>query len=127
MKRNGVIGIRLSAIVAIVTVLAACGGGPVRSTPVMGSTPVIESLTASPGWLTVGGSARIRWSVSNATGVSLAPLGAQTGTSARVTPSADTTSVLTATNAYGSATAQVTIPVYPLPNVWFAPYPLVAP
>lgn len=127
MKRNGVIGIRLSAIVAIVTVLAACGGGPVRSTPVMGSTPVIESLTASPGWLTVGGSARIRWSVSNATGVSLAPLGAQTGTSARVTPSADTTYVLTATNAYGSATAQVTIPVYPLPNVWFAPYPLVAP
>ena len=65
--------------------------------------------------------------VSNATNVSLAPLGAQTGTSARVTPSADTTYVLTATNAYGSATKQVTIPVYPPPNVWFAPFPLVAP
>ena len=121
MQRNGVIGIRWSAIVAIGTVLAACGGGS------GGRAPVIESLTASPGWLTVGGSAMISWSVINATSVSLAPLGEQTGTSASVAPSADTTYVLTATNTYGSTTAQITIPVYPPPNVWFAPYPLVAP
>jgi hypothetical protein len=124
VQSNAAVGIRQWAIIAIGAVLTACGGG---SGAAGGPAPVIESLSASPVWLTAGGSATISWSVSNATSVSLAPLGAQTGTSAHVTPTADTTYVLTATNANGSATAQVTIPVYPPPTVWFAPFPLVAP
>jgi hypothetical protein len=42
--------------------------------------PVIERFSVSPVWLAVGGSAMSSWTVSNATSVSLAPLGTQGGT-----------------------------------------------
>lgn len=89
--------------------------------------PVIKSFSVSPAWLTAGGSATISWTVSNATSVSLAPLGTQSGAQVSVTPSADTTYILTASNQYGSAQSQLTLRVYPPPTVWFGPFPLIAP
>ncbi|HEX8781944.1 MAG TPA: hypothetical protein VF764_01130, partial [Steroidobacteraceae bacterium] len=53
--------------------------------------------------------------------MSVSNVGAVSGTSAQVTPSADATYVLTATNQYGSTQAQVTLPVFLPPTVWFAP------
>ncbi len=119
--------VRILALIVTAGLTGSCGGGGGGSSAPSGSAPVIANLSASPAWVTAGGSATISWSVSNTTSVSLAPLGTQGGTSVKVTPSADTTYMLTASNAYGSATAQVTIPVYPPPNVWFAPFPLVGP
>ena len=97
--------------------VAACGGGS-SSAPV---APVIQSFSASPSWLTSGGSATLKWSVTGATSLSLSNVGAVSGTSAQVTPVADTTYVLTATNQFGSTQAQVTLPVFPPPTTWFAP------
>jgi len=74
--------------------------------------PVIASFTATPRTLTVGQSSTLAWTVSGATSLSLSGIGNVTGTTSRVvTPTANTTYTLTATNAAGSRTAQVAVTV----------------
>ncbi|MEO6996416.1 MAG: GDSL-type esterase/lipase family protein [Lacunisphaera sp.] len=81
-----------------------------------GSTtaPVIASFNATPATLTMGSSAALSWSVSGATSLSITPgVGAGTGTSTSVSPTTTTTYVLTATNAAGSVTKDLTVSVAP--------------
>jgi len=59
--------------------------------------------------------------VTGATSLSLSNAGPVSGTSTGVTPAADTTYVLTATNQFGSTQAQVALAVFPPPDTWFAP------
>jgi hypothetical protein len=74
--------------------------------------PDIQAFRASPSSIASGSAAILSWTVSGATSVSIAPgVGAVTGTSVAVTPSATTTYVLSATNAGGSSTASVTLTV----------------
>jgi len=102
--------------------LAGCGGGGSPSPPPpSGQAPMIHSFAANPSWLTAGGSATLKWSVTGADSVSLSPAATIAGSSAQVTPAADTTYVLTASNAFGSTQAQVSLPVFPPPTAWFAP------
>ena len=65
--------------------------------------------------------ATLKWSVTGATSLSIDALGPVTGTSTQITPNADASYVLTATNQYGSTQAQTTVAVFPPPAVWFAP------
>jgi hypothetical protein len=53
--------------------------------------------------------------------VKIEPIGPVSGTSTQVTPAADTTYVLTASNQFGSTQAQVVLPVFQPPTIWFAP------
>jgi len=96
--------------------LVSCGGGSSSA-----QAPVIQSFTASPSWVTAGGNATLRWSVTGASSLTLSSVGAVSGTSTPVTPGADTTYVLTATNQFGSTQAQVALSVFPPPDTWFAP------
>lgn len=109
--------------IAWVAMVASCGGG--SSTLACNCTPdqapVIQSFSASPSWITSGATATLKWSVTGATSLSLSNAGPVSGTSTQVTPAADTTYVLTATNQFGSTQAQVALPVYLPPTVWFAP------
>jgi hypothetical protein len=76
------------------------------------AVPVISSFTASPATITQGQSSTLSWSVSGATSLSINQgIGTVTGSSRVVTPSQTTTYTLTATNAGGSATRQVTVTV----------------
>jgi uncharacterized protein YkwD len=81
------------------------------------AVPVINSFTASPTSITAGGSSTLSWNVTGATSVSIAP-GAPSvpaSGSATSTPAATTTYTLTATNAAGSVTRQVTVTVAAAP------------
>ncbi|HEU4951478.1 MAG TPA: glycoside hydrolase family 44 protein, partial [Holophagaceae bacterium] len=74
--------------------------------------PLIASFTASPSTISAGGSSTLAWSVTGATSLSLNPnIGAVSGSSYAVSPTATTQYTLTATNAAGSATAAVTVTV----------------
>ncbi len=76
--------------------------------------PVINSFSANPTIVTQGSSTLLSWSVTGATSLSISPgIGAVTGTSRSVTPTATTTYILTATNAGGSSTSSVTVAVRP--------------
>jgi hypothetical protein len=111
------------AVAGVACVLASCGGGGSGSTmPLPGEPPVIQSFAVSPSWVTTGQSATLKWSVSGATSLSVDPVGSVGGTSTQVTPAADTTYVLTATNQFGSTSAQTTVTVFLPPSVWFTPY-----
>jgi hypothetical protein len=119
---------RLLRVVAGLLVVGAalgvsgCGGGGSPSPPPPGGqAPVIQSFTASPSWVTAGGGTTLKWSVTAADSVSLSPGATIAGSSAQVTPATDTTYVLTASNAFGSTQAQVSLPVFPPPTMWFAP------
>jgi hypothetical protein len=105
--------------------LAGCGGGSATTpAPVEPKLPpTISSFSASPSWVTVGQNATLRWSVDGATSLRIDPIGPVTGTNTPVTPAADVTYVLTASNQYGSASAQVAVAVFPPPTTWFAPFP----
>ena len=77
--------------------------------------PSIDSFTASPAAVLLGGSATLLWSVSGgATGLRIDP-GAANGNGGllQVTPSATTTYTLTASNAAGSVTKTVVVTVSP--------------
>ncbi len=94
---------RLALLAASLASLAACGNG---------SRPTISSFAATPSELTAGQSAVLSWSVKGATALRIDPdIGAVTGTSLDVSPAATTTYTLTATNAAGNATRQVTVTV----------------
>jgi hypothetical protein len=93
----------------VLVLFAGCSG----TTP---ATPIINSFSATPTSITVGGSADLSWSVTDATTVTInQSVGsvASTGTTA-VTPATTTTYTLTATNASGSVTATATITVNPV-------------
>jgi hypothetical protein len=88
------------------------------------ASPVIASFTASAATVQTGSSVTLQWSVSGADSVSIAPgIGAVTGTSVTVTPSATTTYTLTAINAGGStmATTTVTVSAGPVITVAISP------
>ena len=75
-------------------------------------TPTITSFVAAPMVITPGGSSTLSWTVDGATSLSLDPgIGAITGDHVAVTPAISTQYRLTATNAVGSATADVTVVV----------------
>ncbi len=72
--------------------------------------PTISVFTGTPATISAGQSATLSWSVSGATSLSLDNgIGAVTGSSVSVSPTATTTYTLTATNATGSSTAQTAI------------------
>jgi PKD repeat protein len=78
--------------------------------------PVIASFTADPTTIYAGDSTSLSWQVSGATSLAISPgVGVVTGTSVAVTPTANTTYVLTATNATGSVTRSVPVTVAPRP------------
>lgn len=89
-------------------------GGTTRSrSAILGvdGRPRIASFTASPLTLGAGQSTTLTWNVADATGLSISGIGAVTGTSRIVNPAVTTTYTLTASNAVGHSTAQVTVTV----------------
>jgi len=93
---------------ASVTVHVVVSGIPSPS-----GMPVVNSFSAAPSTISADGSATLSWSVSDATSVSIDHGLGNFGTSGSMTvsPSATTTYVLTATNAFGNATAAVVVTV----------------
>jgi len=74
--------------------------------------PVINSFTASPLSISLGGSSTLSWDVTNATSVSITDLGSVSAAGSQsVSPTTTTTYTLTATNATGSASRSVTVTV----------------
>jgi hypothetical protein len=73
--------------------------------------PVISGLSATPATIQGGQSARLQWSVTGATTLSLGGIGTVTGTSVQVSPSSTTTYSLTAANGTGSVSKSVTVTV----------------
>ena len=76
---------------------------------------------ASPADITAGKSTVLSWTVTGATGLSISGIGAITGSSVQVTPTADTDYVLTASNATETVEAHATVTLYAPPTIWFAP------
>ncbi len=78
--------------------------------------PAISSFSASPASITEGGSATLSWSVTNASSVTISPLGLSTTTligSFTVTPTSTTQYTLLATNVGASSTATAAVTVVP--------------
>lgn len=74
--------------------------------------PVISLFSAASASIQAGQSVGLNWSVTGADTLNIDPVpGPVTGTSATVTPNVDTTFTLTAANAGGFSTAQVTVTV----------------
>ena len=88
----------------------------VEKTPEPPAKPSVESFTAGPSTVTQGSPSSLRWSVSNATDISI-DQGIGTLTSANgsrsVTPSVDTTYTLVAKGLGGTTSASVTVNVRP--------------
>jgi hypothetical protein len=79
-----------------------------------GTIPAINSFTGSPLTIDSGNQSTLSWNIAGATSASInADVGAVNATSGthQVSPNANTTYTLTATNATGSSTAQVTVTV----------------
>jgi hypothetical protein len=91
------------------TLTATNSGGSSTATAtvlVSGSLPTITSFTANPATAAVGQGTTLSWVASGATGFSIDQgVGAVTGSSAVVTPTAATTYTLSATNQFGTSTA----------------------
>lgn len=82
---------------------------PVTAPP---SKPTITSFTATPPSVVRGSSTTLSWAVNGATSLAITPgIGAVTGSTVSVAPTANTTYTLTATNAGGSVTKKVTVTV----------------
>ncbi|MBZ5619489.1 MAG: hypothetical protein LAQ69_12310 [Acidobacteriia bacterium] len=87
-------------------------------TVLVGSSPTITSFTATPATVSPGQSSTLRWAVTGSPGLIVNPgVGAVTGTSVKVTPSATTTYTLSATNSFGSITATATVTVGSSPSI----------
>jgi len=99
------------ALAATILLMAACssdrgGGGG-------GLAPVITSFTSDAATVAPGQSTTLRWSVTNATSVSIDHgVGLVSGTSVVVTPVDTTTYTLTATGSGGRATQSVSVSVH---------------
>ncbi len=95
----------LSATNAVGTTTAA-------ATVTVVQPPVISAFTASPSTIQSGQSSALNWTVSGAASLTIAPIiGAVTGTSVNVSPTATTAYTLTAANAAGNSTAQAVVTV----------------
>jgi hypothetical protein len=78
----------------------------------IGASPGISSFAASPTTISSGSSSTLSWTVTGASYVIVSPgVGAVRGTSVTVSPTANTTYTLYATNQYGRTTATVTVNV----------------
>ena len=86
-----------------------------QSQPIYDCPPVINSFTASPGYIQCGQTALLTWSTSDATSVTISPgIGTVSSSgSYSVAPPYTTTYTLTATNADGSVSATTTVTVAP--------------
>lgn len=71
--------------------------------------PRISSFTAQPTTVAPGASSRLSWTVSGASSVTISGIGAVSGSSVSVSPSASTTYVMTASNPNGTATASLLV------------------
>lgn len=100
------------ALAALLAALVACGG----LLPPAVEAPEITAFTATPDSIDAGGTSTLEWTVAGATSITLSdgtnpvdfPAGA---TSLVVSPDATTSYTLTATNAGGNDTAQVTVTI----------------
>ena len=100
------------ALAALLAALVACGG----PTPPSVEAPEITSFSATPEAIAVGDASTLAWTVAGSATLSLTdgtdPVAIPSGASqVEVAPGATTTYTLTATNAGGSDTAQVTVTV----------------
>jgi hypothetical protein len=98
---------------------------PVTVSVVPASVPQIVAFTAVPSVLTAGQSSQVCWQVINATTISITGIGSNLNGTAcsAVTPSATTTYTLTATNASGSTSGNVTVSVGQLQILSFTANP----
>ena len=82
-----------------------------------GEAPRIVTFTANPMTILAGDSSTLSWNVENADTINITPtVGTVSATGTRsVTPPSTTMYTLTATNRFGTSTAQVTITVNPRP------------
>ena len=96
--------------VAQVSVDAASPPGPDAS------LPVIDSFTANPESILLGGSSKLSWAVSNVTSVTISPdIGtALPAGNKNISPSTTTTYTLKATNAAGWRSKSITVTVTPI-------------
>lgn len=74
--------------------------------------PSINAFTASKTYIRQGETITLSWNTENATSLSISGIGTVTGNAINVTPLADTTYTLTASNASGSASAGLSITTY---------------
>jgi len=82
------------------------------STIPTGSAPTVSSFTASPTTITAGSSTTLTWSGTGASYYIVSPqIGAVSGTSVTVTPTATTTYTLYSTNQFGRTTSTVVVTV----------------
>ena len=117
-QRDSVQWRRLAVVAFVGGALVSCTTGVVEGdtggTGGAGSTrPVIASFAATPDSIRAGQPSTLAWNVVGATSLSISPtLGDVTrSTSAVVSPTANTTYTLTASNALGSVTATQTVSV----------------
>jgi phospholipase C len=100
--------------IGLVLIAAGCGGGSSNVPAGSGDSPVMATLTASPSQITVGQTATLSWTTTNATSAQIDNgVGTvQTGSgSVTVTPTQTTTYTITATGSNGQATAQASVSV----------------
>jgi hypothetical protein len=77
-----------------------------------GNPPVITVFNANPSQINTGGTSTLSWKVNGATTLNLSPgIGAITGSSQVVRPTTTTQYILTASNAFGTTSATVTVTV----------------
>jgi hypothetical protein len=78
-----------------------------------GTAPQISSFTTSNASITIGSSVTLSWQQTGASYVIVSPqIGAVRGSSVQVTPTATTTYILYATNAFGQTKSTVTVSVH---------------
>ncbi|MGB8707216.1 MAG: hypothetical protein WCD72_04615, partial [Dehalococcoidia bacterium] len=116
------------AATTIYTLTASSAAGSITATtqvivtgatpPTPTSLPVINSFTASPSSISLGGSTSLSWNVSNATSVTIDNGVGAVGSSGNtiVLPTATTVFTLTASNAAGSDTATALVIVSGVPS-----------
>jgi hypothetical protein len=112
MKRQFNLLYSLLFLIGLSLSVASCSSDSPSGNDGNGDKPTVTSFTATPGSITIGNPTTLAWSVSNATNISIDNgLGAQSGSSVVVYPTANTTYTLTATNSAGSTTSTVTVSV----------------
>jgi len=100
------------------TATNAFGSRTAMATIMAGSPPTITSFVANPAKVTSGQSSTLSWTVTGSPGLIINPgVGAVTGTSVKVSPSATTAYTLTATNSFGIAHATVTVAAGSPPSI----------
>lgn len=97
--------------------IAGTGGVP-GTGGTTAASPVINSFTATPTTITSGKGTTLTWSATGATQLSIAGVGTVSGTQWTVSPTQNTTYVLTAKDAAGnSVSAQVVVTVVAAPSI----------